>query len=250
LPIRIRYEPLDALAPDPRNARTHTAAQISQIERSLVEFGWTTPAGKADGVLIYGHARREAAMNLRDRGVAIPGNPDPNKAPVVDLSHLTPEQRRAYAIADNQLATLAGWNEDVLRVDLGGLRSLGFDLSLTGFPDIDLVRLLGGQGQQPASGAGNLAEAFGVPPFSVLNAREGWWQDRKRAWLALGIQSELGRGENLQGLSEANDEYRFNKDLARIGRGKKANAIPGGAGKNSVVRDKGKAMRGRAVAQA
>ncbi len=47
------------------------------------------------------------------------------------------------------------------------------------------------------TGAGSLAERFGIPPFSVLNAREGWWQDRKRAWLALGIQSELGRGEQL-----------------------------------------------------
>ncbi len=66
-----------------------------------------------------------------------------------------------------------------------------------------------------------LGDTFLIPPFTVLNAREGWWQERKRAWLALGIQSELGRGGGLLNLSESIDEYRNNKNeyLARIGRG-------------------------------
>jgi len=72
---------------------------------------------------------------------------------------------------------------------------------------------------------GILKNKFLIPPFSVLSARDGDWQNRKRQWLQLGIQSEVGRGENLQGLSPANEEYRYNKDayLARIGRGKLAN---------------------------
>lgn len=52
-----------------------------------------------------------------------------------------------------------------------------------------------------------LAQTFAYPPFSVLNAREGWWQERKRQWLALGIKSEVGRGENVLGMSSANNEY-------------------------------------------
>ena len=57
-----------------------------------------------------------------------------------------------------------------------------------------------------------LAQTFSYPPFSVLNAREGWWQERKRQWLALGIKSEVGRGENVLGMSSANNEYMYNKD--------------------------------------
>ncbi len=92
-----------------------------------------------------------------------------------------------------------------------------------------------------------LAEKFGVPPFSVLDARQGYWQERKRAWLALGIQSELGRGENLQGLSESNDEYRYNKNdfLAKIGRGPKANKVsPGGHRVQRVTTRKNNAATG------
>jgi hypothetical protein len=63
-----------------------------------------------------------------------------------------------------------------------------------------------------------------IPPFSVLNAREGWWQERKAAWLALGIQSELGRGEKMLGMSASNDAYMYDKKNYT-----KANAIPGGA---------------------
>jgi hypothetical protein len=140
--LRIEYEPLDALEPYARNPRTHSAAQLKLIERSLARFGWATPVGKADGVLIYGHARRQAALNLRARGVRIPHHPDPNVAPVVDLSHLSKADRRAYVIADNQLAVLAGWDDDLLRLELTELRDEGFDLALTGFSDPEIADLL------------------------------------------------------------------------------------------------------------
>jgi hypothetical protein len=105
------------------------------------------------------------------------------------------------------------------------LRLDGFDLALTGFDTLELDALLGPAGGMGGngSGAGSLAAQFGIPPFSVLNAREGWWQDRKRAWLALGIQSEIGRGENTLGLSAEAEDYRRNR-----GEYVKANAIPGG----------------------
>lgn len=75
-----------------------------------------------------------------------------------------------------------------------------------------------------------LGDEFLIPPFSVLSAREGWWQDRKRAWLALGIQSELGRGENLMSMSEANYEYMYNKKDYVAKKGKPLLANGGGMG--------------------
>ena len=89
----------------------------------------------------------------------------------------------------------------MLAVGFGELKELDFDLSLTGFGDDEFQAFemfdedLPGEGENEGSTA-SLADKFGIPPFSVLNAREGWWQNRKRAWLALGIRSELGRGEN------------------------------------------------------
>jgi hypothetical protein len=141
--LRIRYEDLDDLHEYENNSNQHPADQITLIERLLVEYGWTTPMGKAKGMLIYGHARRQAARNLRDRGVAIPNNPDPDKGPVVDLSHLTRAQRRAYVIADNESARRSKTDREVLRLELGELGDLGFDLTLTGFDQEDLDTMLG-----------------------------------------------------------------------------------------------------------
>lgn len=113
--------------------------------------------------------------------------------------------------------TGTGWDLPLLRAEIGDLKALDFDLPLLGFDSLQMVEFvsgLGNGGQSPAgSGNGSLAEAFGVPPFSVLNAREGWWQDRKRAWIDLGIQSELGRGAPIGGSPMPLD---------------RANATPGG----------------------
>jgi hypothetical protein len=216
--LRIVYRPLADLVPYARNARTHSADQIAQLRSSLARYGWTNAKLIADGEMIAGHGRLQAALDMLREDQAIPNNPDPRMGPTVDLSHLSEVDRRAYRIADNQYALLSGWDDAVLKLELGDLQLAGFDLMLTGFAPMQLTDIFAGVGPDAgssapslAAGAGSLAAAFGVAPFTVLNAREGWWQDRKRAWLALGIQSELGRGENLQGLSEANDEYRYNK---------------------------------------
>jgi ParB-like chromosome segregation protein Spo0J len=142
--LRIEYRPLDELLPYERNERAHTAGQIAAIERSLVQYGWTTPVGVADSKLVYGHARVAAAKNLRERKQAILRNSDPNRAPVVDLSHLSASQRRAYVIADNQLATRAGWDADLLRSELADLKLEGFSMPDLGFEDKQLARLLSG----------------------------------------------------------------------------------------------------------
>ena len=191
--LKIEYRPVDDLIPYASNARTHSAEQILQIVASIKEFGWTNPV-LLDGEngIIAGHGRLEAARLLGRQDV-----------PTITLNGLSDAQRRAYILADNKLALNAGWDDAVLRVELDGLVADGFDVDLIGFSDFELQALAGiDEAEAPdtaAGGAGSLAAKFLLPPFSVLNAREGWWQDRKRAWLALGIQSELGRGDEAPG---------------------------------------------------
>ena len=125
--------------------------------------------------------------------------------PVHVASGLSPEAARAYRLADNRTHDEAYWNPEGLGFELHELSAAGFDLALTGFDPAELPFQL--PGEQPASADGaaseqqsrTLAERFGIPPFSVFNAREGWWQDRKRAWIELGIRSELGRGAPIGG---------------------------------------------------
>lgn len=177
-----------------RNARTHSEDQIRQIAASIEEFGWTNPLlVDADLNVIAGHGRLLAAELV---GL--------DRVPCIVLGHLTEPQRRALVLADNQLALNAGWDMDLLRTELVGLESVSFDLSLLGFSDFDLASFMApAQAESPqAKAMGSLAAEFMIPPFSVLNAREGWWQDRKQEWIALGIDSELGRGENLLKMSD------------------------------------------------
>jgi ParB-like chromosome segregation protein Spo0J len=112
-----------SLIPYARNSRTHSEAQVAKIAASIREFGFLNPIiidGK-DGI-VAGHGRLLAAQNL---GMTV--------VPVIKASHLTEAQRRAYVLADNRLALDAGWDNDLLRIEIGDLKSAGFDLSLTGF---------------------------------------------------------------------------------------------------------------------
>lgn len=191
--LAIRYRAASDLVRYERNARTHSAAQIEQIKASLRKFGWTNPALTAGDELLAGHGRLEAATQLWAAGESIRHCPTPGEVPTVDLSHLTPDERRAYVLVDNKLAENAGWDVDLLAGELLDLRDAGFDLSLTGFDAGELAELLDPQQPGPGGGGQSLSERFMVPPFSTLNARDAAWQERKKAWLALGIQSELGR---------------------------------------------------------
>lgn len=190
--LAIQYRPIGQLIPYARNARTHDEAQVAQIAASIKEFGFTNPVlvDEDDG-LIAGHGRMLAARQL---GMDI--------VPTITLAGLTDSQKRAYILADNKLALNAGWDDAMLRVELSELLDEGYDLDLTGFTIGEIAGLLdedddgdGGDGAEKGDPT-TLADRFMVPPFSVLNAREGWWQNRKRAWLALGIKSEKGRGED------------------------------------------------------
>jgi len=124
--------PVEKLIPYARNARTHSDDQVAQIAASIAEFGWTNPilAG-ADGIVIAGHARLLAARKL---GMT--------EVPVIVLDHLTESQRRALVLADNRLALNAGWDEEMLRVELTALEEDGFNLDVVGFTDDELEDLL------------------------------------------------------------------------------------------------------------
>ena len=163
-----------SLIPYARNSRTHSEAQVTKIAASIKEFGFLNPIiTDGSNSIVAGHGRVLAAQKLGLESL-----------PVIEAAHLTDAQRKAYIIADNRLALDAGWDNDMLKVELQDLEADGFDLSLTGF-DIEEMAVLFDEppeGESEDGGAGSLAERFGIPPFSVLNAREGVWQDRKRAW--------------------------------------------------------------------
>jgi DNA modification methylase len=130
--IRIEMRLVASLIPYARNARTHSEQQVAQIAASIQEFGWTCPIliDGNDGI-IAGHARLLAAQKL---GVT--------EVPVIVLDHLTPAQRKALVLADNKLALNAGWDENLLRIELEELQSLDFNLDLTGFASIEIDELL------------------------------------------------------------------------------------------------------------
>lgn len=120
--------PVAELRPFERNARTHSDEHVSQICRSIREFGWTNPVlVTADRTIVAGHGRVLAAKKL---GLT--------EVPTLTLTDLTPEQIRAYVIADNKLALNAGWDESILALELTELQAEGYDLSLTGFGQSEL----------------------------------------------------------------------------------------------------------------
>jgi hypothetical protein len=130
--LQIEYRPIDALLPYARNPRTHSPAQIAKIAASIVEFGWTQPIlVDGDNGIIAGHGRLVAARKL-----------ELGEVPVIELGHLSPAQKRAYVIADNRLALDAGWDDEVLALELAELSEAGYDLLLTGFEDDELAKML------------------------------------------------------------------------------------------------------------
>ena len=133
--LTIQYRSLDSLVPYARNPRTHSEEQIAQIAASIREFGFTNPILiDAKNGIIAGHGRFAAAKEL---GM--------EKVRCIDLSHMTEEQRRAYIIADNKLALNAGWNEELLRLELTDLKELGANLELVGFDAMELADIMLGK---------------------------------------------------------------------------------------------------------
>jgi DNA modification methylase len=129
---KLEQVPIDKLVPYARNARTHSKEQIAQLRSSLREFGFVSPAViDSDYNILVGHGRIAAA---REEGY--------KTVPCVFAEDLTDAQKRAYILADNQLALNAGWDEEMLSVELSDLQDNAFDLSLLGFDDKELEKLL------------------------------------------------------------------------------------------------------------
>ena len=130
----IRITPVDNLIPYARNARTHSDEQVAQIAASIAEFGFTNPI-LTDGErgVIAGHGRLAAARKLGLKEV-----------PVIELSYLTDTQKKAYILADNRLAMNAGWDDELLKLELTELKDADFDLDLMGFTSDELDRLING----------------------------------------------------------------------------------------------------------
>lgn len=123
--LKVDYLPTADLIPYVNNSRTHSEAQVSQVAASIKEFGFTNPIlVDEDGCIIAGHGRLLAAKKL---GL--------DEVPTITLEGLTEAQRKAYIIADNQLALNAGWDLDMLKVEVERLAELDFNLDLLGFDD-------------------------------------------------------------------------------------------------------------------
>ena len=129
--MKIKQTPIDELIPYALNSRTHSDEQVAQIAASIKEFGFNNPVllDKENGI-IAGHGRVLAARKLGLKEI-----------PTIELSHLTDTQRKAYVIADNKLALNAGWDMELLSLEMGDLRDEGFDLSLIGFNDDELANM-------------------------------------------------------------------------------------------------------------
>jgi DNA modification methylase len=126
---------VDKLIPWVRNPRTHSDVQVAQIAASIAEFGFNNPIlVDTKAGIIAGHGRLLAARKL---GLT--------EVPVIVLDHLSEAQKRAYVIADNKLAENAGWDDEMLRIEIEALQDESFDVSLLGFEDEELARLLAAQ---------------------------------------------------------------------------------------------------------
>jgi hypothetical protein len=218
--VDLTYLPLSELQPNPANPKDHDLGAIAEAIRT---HGYVAPVIRDErtGYLLAGHGRVELLRHLAARGEQPPAGIERDPAgawlvpTVTGYATVSDDQARRYLIADNRTTELGGWDEAALAELLTDLASTDSGLVGTGYDGEDLDRLLadldrepiGPEGGEPAGPTGeqrgSLAARFGAPPFSVLDARQGYWKARKQAWLSLGIRSELGRGEDLLQLDGA-----------------------------------------------
>ena len=126
--MKITQKKVESLIPYINNSRTHSDEQVAQIAGSIKEFGWTNPIlVDGDNGIIAGHGRLLAARKLGYKEV-----------PTIELADLTETQKKAYIIADNKLALNAGWDNELLKLELGEIEELGFNLELMGFDPSEL----------------------------------------------------------------------------------------------------------------
>ena len=177
--MKVANRNLAELMPYAGNAKKHDSTQIANVAESIKQFGFVQPIViDRDGVIVIGHCRALAAKKLGMKEV-----------PCVCVDDLTPEQVKALRIVDNK-SNESPWDFDILPDELADIDLSGFDFDF-GFNDN-----ISDKYTDKTPGA--LKEKFIMPPFSVLDARQGDWQKRKKAWLKI-IDSGKGRKDNLLG---------------------------------------------------
>lgn len=161
--------PVESLIPYARNSRTHSDEQVAQIAASIKEFGFTNPVLIDEtGGIIAGHGRVMAARKLGLEAV-----------PAIRIDYLTEAQKRAYVIADNKLALNAGWDMELLALELGELRDQGFDLDLTGFSGDELDQLFI-EAEEIPEGSGDADEIPEPEPDPVSVPGDVWLLGKHR----------------------------------------------------------------------
>lgn len=162
---QIEVLPLASLRPYPGNARRHSKKQVRQIADSIRRFGFTNPVLISDeGEIIAGHGRVMAAKEL---GIAT--------VPTVRLSHLSAEERRAYVLADNKLALNAGWDTEILAIELQALVDLDFDVTLTGFSLAEVDFSLDQAREASTTAPDSPADRIPEPPHTAVSRPGDLW---------------------------------------------------------------------------
>lgn len=189
--VQIVIKPIDELKPYKRNPRRNDQA-VDAVAASIKEFGFKVPIViDKDSEIVAGHTRLKAAYKLGIKDI-----------PCIIADDLTPDQIKAFRLADNKTSELAEWDISQLDLELGDIM---LDMSQFGFTPTENV-------SQTYTAHASLKEQFIVPPFSVLDARSGDWQKRKKKWLEI-VQSGNGRKEGLLGDGLKNLGEKYSKTL-------------------------------------
>ncbi len=156
--LKVQNLPINKLVPYINNSRTHTDEQVKKMAKSISDFGFNDPIAidMLNGI-IAGHCRLEAAKLL---GLT--------EVPTIQLGHLTKEQQKAYVIAHNRLALDAGWDYEMLRVEMTEMQDAGFDVGKTGFSDEEIESILNPEIISPGSGNGDAVPAIKTDAVSVI----------------------------------------------------------------------------------
>ena len=185
---------LSDIEPYKNNAKVHTDEQIQQIKSSIEKFGNNDPIAVwgDNNIIVEGHGRYTA---LKELGY--------DEAECIRLDHLSEAERKAYALAHNKINMNTGFDDALLTAELEALRDIDFDIELTGFDFDELENSLlyddaDDMGETLDESRPTLSEKFIIPPFSVLDTRQGNWQQRKRIWKGI-IKSSVGRDDGLLG---------------------------------------------------
>ena len=177
--MKIESLPIERLIPYARNSRSHSDAQVAQVAASIREFGFTNPVliDGADGII----AGRGRVMAARKLGL--------EKVPCIRLAHLSETQKRAYIIADNKLALNAGWDEEMLGLELAELREVDFDLDVVGFDEAELGEFDVVEAEMPTLADGD-KQPFQQKTFTLHD------EQAEDVEAAIAKAKEMGHGES------------------------------------------------------